>query len=196
MQTDTVSRIEILFRRYGSSAYEGGRRESVSAIAHALQCAQLAEWAGADAPLVAAALLHDIGHFSAGLPADDTHDDRHEHRALPWLRRAFGPAVTEPIRLHVAAKRYLVATDPPYAHGLSPASVHSLALQGGPMDAAERAAFEQEPYSPQAVWLRRWDDAAKDPTRTTPPLGYYLALVGELLGDVRVTVPMAAFEAD
>lgn len=195
MTPDPVARIESLFRRYGASAYEGGRRESVSAIAHALQCAQLAEWAGADAPLVAAALLHDIGHFTDGLPADDAQDDRHEHRALPWLSRAFGPAVTEPIRLHVAAKRYLVATDAAYLNGLSPASRHSLALQGGPMGVAERSAFEHEPHAPQAIWLRRWDDAAKDPARTTPPLGYYLSLLGEVLGDTHDTVPTATFLA-
>lgn len=175
-----VDRIEALFARHGASAYEGDRRESVTALEHALQCAQLAEWAGADTPLVAAAFLHDVGHFVEGVAADDRHDDVHEHRAVPFLAAAYGREVTEPVRLHVAAKRYLVAVEPGYLEGLSPASRHSLALQGGPMDAAERVAFEAQPWAMSAAQLRRWDDAAKVPGRATPPLGYYLALLREL----------------
>jgi phosphonate degradation associated HDIG domain protein len=180
MNHEMVPRIAALFTRFGANAYEGSRRESVSALAHALQCAQLAEWADAPSTLVAAALLHDIGHFVDGLVDDESSDDRHERRALPWLSSAFGPEVTEPIRLHVVAKRYLVTVEPGYRDGLSPASIHSLALQGGDLDAAGRAAFEAEPFAAEAIALRRWDDSAKHIGKTTPSLDYYLALLEAL----------------
>ncbi len=185
-----------LFADYGDTLYDGSRREAVTALQHALQCAQLAEWAGAPPALVTAALLHDIGHFHEGLAADDRTDDGHELRALPWLGQHFGPAVTEPIRLHVAAKRYLVARDPGYREGLSPASIHSLALQGGPMSPAECAAFDAEPFGADALLLRRWDDAAKEPGRRTPSLAYYLVLAGEALPtDAPPRTAIAAFDA-
>lgn len=194
--TDALRRIEDLFSVHGATAYEGGRRESVTALEHALQCAQLAEWAGADEDFVIAALLHDIGHFSDGLAVDDHHDDGHEQRALPWLKRAFGAAVTEPIRLHVAAKRYLVAAEIGYLEGLSPASRHSLALQGGPMNSQECEAFEAEPFASAAVLLRRWDDAAKEPGKTTPSLAYYLAMMGERLSGAEPDrIAISAFDA-
>src|SRR5687767_6744213 len=126
-----VLQIESLFERHGKMAYDDARRESVSALEHALQCAQLAEWAGASEALVAAALLHDIGHFiDAPADADDI-DDVHELRAVPFLSMGFTAEVVEPVRLHVQAKRYLVATSARYAADLSAASLHSLALQGG-----------------------------------------------------------------
>lgn len=175
---DLIERIEELFVLHGSAAYEGARRESVSALEHALQCAQLAEWANARAPLVAAALLHDIGHFLASDP--DHVDDVHELRALPFLADGFGADVIEPVRLHVQAKRYLVAMDRGYAATLSPASVHSLELQGGPMSREECIVFEELPFAQDAVALRRWDDLAKEPGKRTPPLAYYLAVLEEV----------------
>ena len=175
-----VATIERLFVEHGATAYEGARRESVSALEHALQCAQLAEWAHADAPLVAAALLHDIGHFIVSDPEADDIDDVHELRAVPFLSEGFGADVVEPVRLHVQAKRWLVAVDAGYAAALSPASVHSLALQGGPMDVDERRLFEDLPFAQQAVSLRRWDDLAKEAGKRTPPLAYYLALLEEV----------------
>jgi phosphonate degradation associated HDIG domain protein len=176
-----IDRIEALFAEHGTTAYDGARKESVSALEHALQCAQLAEWAGADAPLVAAALLHDLGSFIVADPEGDAVDDAHELRALPLLSEAFAASVTEPVRLHVQAKRYLVAADPAYAATLSSASVHSLALQGGPMSADEMRLFDELPFAPQALQLRRWDDAAKQPGKKTPPLAYYLALLDEVI---------------
>ncbi|HSW08131.1 HD domain-containing protein [Aquabacterium sp.] len=178
---EVIERILDLFERHGSQPYDGGRRESVSALEHALQSAQLAEWAGADLPLVAAALLHDIGDFDeGGAIGDDRSDNQHQLRALPWLAAAFGPEVLEPIRLHVAAKRYLVATEPAYQATLSPASLLSLDLQGGAMADDECQRFENESFSPQAVMLRRWDDAAKEPGKPTPSLAYFAALLQEL----------------
>ena len=182
MPSDILERIEHLFALHGATSYEGHRRESVSALSHALQCAQLAEDARADAPLVVAALLHDVGHFVAlaDIGSQDDIDDVHELRGIAVLVRDFPAAVIEPIRLHVAAKRYLTAVEPSYLRGLSPASVHSLAQQGGPFRAAEIARFEALPFAGDAVRLRRWDDLAKQPDRTTPGLGYYLALADEV----------------
>jgi phosphonate degradation associated HDIG domain protein len=182
MPSDIVDRIGHWFALHGATSYEGNRRESVSALAHALQCAQLAEDARADSALVAAALLHDVGHFVAiaevGEMADV--DDVHELRGVAVLVRDFPPTVIEPVRLHVAAKRYLTAVEPAYLRGLSPASVHSLAQQGGPFRGEEIARFEALPFSEDAVRLRRWDDLAKEPGRATPELGYYLALLDEV----------------
>jgi predicted HD phosphohydrolase len=88
--------------------------------------------------------------------------------------------VTEPIRLHVDAKRYLCATDDAYNDGLSAASVRSLRLQGGPFRAAEAEEFIARPYAREAVRIRRWDDLAKDPERQTPPLDHYMTHVRDL----------------
>ena len=182
MPSDILQRLSHWFAVHGATSYEGHRRESVSALDHALQCAQLAEDARAEAPLVVAALLHDVGHFVAidDIGETDTADDVHELRGVAVLVRDFPPAVVEPIRLHVAAKRYLTAIEPAYARGLSPASVHSLAQQGGPYRGAEIARFEAQPFAEDAVRLRRWDDLAKRPDRSTPSLDYYLALADEV----------------
>lgn len=150
--------------------------EGVSQRAHALQCAALAEAAGAPAVLIAAALVHDIGHLLHGLPediADRGIDGHHEDIGAAWLARHFLPALVAPVRLHVAAKRFLVAAEAGYAATLSPASRQSLALQGGPMTAAEAAAFRALPWAAEAIALRRWDDAAKVLGRATPPPGYW-----------------------
>ena len=183
---DVVCKIEALFERRGASRYAGLRRESVSALEHALQCAQLAEWAHADISLVAAALLHDLGQLLDGAAEDDLRNDEHETRALTLLASGgFGPAVLEPIRLHVQAKRFLVASDERYEQGLSLASRHSLALQGGRMNAEERLLFLARPYASQALQLRRWDDLAKHPAKRTPPLAYYLNLLDDVLRAAR-----------
>ncbi|MEX2113141.1 MAG: phosphonate degradation HD-domain oxygenase [Pirellulales bacterium] len=162
-----------LFATKGHAAYIG---EPVSQLEHALQSAYYAEQSGADDALVVAALLHDFGHLVHKLPedcADHGIDDRHEALGQAWLKRYFGPDVTEPIRLHVAAKRYLCATDPEYLGQLSPASVQSLALQGGPFTPQEVADFEAHPHYRAAVELRRWDDLAKVPDMKVPSLDHY-----------------------
>ncbi|WP_343627918.1 phosphohydrolase [Roseateles sp.] len=183
---DLIAKIEALFQRRGHLRYGDERREPVTALEHALQCAQLAEWAHAEHSLVAAALLHDIGQLMDGPETAPLRDDQHELSALPLLRAGgCGPEVLEPIRLHVAAKRYLVSTDAAYGPGLSDASRHSLALQGGPMNAEERLIFMAHPHASAALQLRRWDDLAKRPGMRTPPMAYYLALLEELLRDKR-----------
>lgn len=163
-------------RRYGLSL--------VSQLQHALQAALLAEQSGGDAALVTAALLHDIGHMVHGLgedPAADGIDDRHEELGRAYLAGLFPPAVTEPVRLHVAAKRYLCGTEPDYFAKLSPDSVRSLALQGGPMSAEEAAAFRARPHADAAVRLRRFDEAAKVKNLPTPPVAHFLPYLRESL---------------
>jgi len=181
MTSDIIDSIAHWFAAHGERAYDGARRESVSALEHALQCAQLAEYAHARPHLVVAALLHDVGHFAALGEVGDDGDDRHELRGVALLENDFDLAVIEPVRLHVAAKRYLTAVEPRYLQGLSMASVHSLSQQGGPMSAAECAHFEALPFAEDAVRLRRWDDLAKIPGRNTPSLEYYLALAAEVV---------------
>ena len=168
-----IEEIRKLFERGGGREYGG---ERVTQLAHALQCAAAADAAGAPAPLIVAALLHDVGHLIHGLgarPAERGIDDRHEERGAEWLARRFGLEVTEPVRLHVDAKRYLCATEAGYFQGLSAASVRSLALQGGPFEADAAAAFIDAPYAREAVRLRRWDESAKVAGAATPDLAHF-----------------------
>jgi phosphonate degradation associated HDIG domain protein len=173
MEQITVESLLALMQEKGQRRYG---LHDVSQLQHAMQAALLAEQEGCDSALIAAALLHDIGHMVHGLgdnPAADGVDDRHEAVGHAWLEQCFGPEVTEPVRLHVAAKRYLCATEPDYASKLSPDSVLSLSLQGGPMSAAEAAAFAASPQASAAVRLRRFDEAAKVKDLPTPPLAYF-----------------------
>ncbi len=164
----------------GDSQYGG---EAVTQLEHALQSAALAEREQAPATLIAAALLHDVGHLLHNLPdhaPDEGIDDHHETSAGHYLRKLFPDAVTEPVRLHVAAKRYLCAVDPEYMGLLSQPSIVSLGLQGGPMSSEEVAAYRQLPHSEDAVRLRKWDDEAKDPEFVTPPLAHFAQYVREV----------------
>jgi phosphonate degradation associated HDIG domain protein len=156
-------------RRYGLS--------DVSQLQHALQAAALAEAEGAPPALIVAALLHDVGHMIHDLgdnPAGAGVDDHHEELGADWLAARFGAEVAEPVRLHVAAKRFLCAAEPAYAAALSADSRLSLGLQGGAMSAAEAQAFLERPFAGDAVRLRRWDDAAKDPDARVPDLDHVL----------------------
>jgi gamma-butyrobetaine dioxygenase len=145
---------------------------------HMLQAGALAEAAGAEGVLVAAALLHDIGHLLG--EDEDEDEDLHGEAGANWLSLWFGDAVTEPVRLHVPAKRYLCAADAEYFGLLSAESVRTLSLQGGPMTAAEVAAFEALPYYRDAVSVRRWDDKAKDPAVTAPRFARFAPLLRAL----------------
>lgn len=167
-----IEAIAKLFAGPGSRDYLG---EAVTIGEHMRQAGALAGAAGAAAPLVAAALLHDVGHLR-----QETHA-RHGPAGAQWLGQWFGPAVTEPVRLHVAAKRYLCATEPGYFGLLSAESVRTLALQGGPMTPGQAAAFGALPYAAGAVAVRRWDDEAKDPEATPPPFAHFQALLRDLL---------------
>jgi len=169
-----------LFHSRGHDAYFG---EDVSQLEHALQAAALAQQSNASPALIVAALLHDIGHMIHGLPEDiasEGVDGLHEAAGANWLAKYFSPEVTEPIRLHVDAKRYLCYADPSYRAQLSPSSIQSLALQGGPCSAGEARAFESTPFFADAVSLRRWDDAAKIPGLAVPSLDHYRTLLDTL----------------
>jgi [1-hydroxy-2-(trimethylamino)ethyl]phosphonate dioxygenase len=169
----TTEEVLELFRRHGNSQYGG---EAVTQLEHALQTATFAEREGSEPALVAAALLHDVGHLLHDLPADAPDqgvDDRHETLAAAWLAKRFRPAVVAPVAMHVAAKRYLCAVDPAYFGQLSQPSVQSLKLQGGPMTADEIKQFESRPFFQDAVRMRRWDDAAKVVDMKTPDLKHF-----------------------
>ena len=179
-----MSVIEEVFSLYstrGSGAYFG---EAVSMTEHALQAAHFAELDGARASIIAAALLHDIGHLIATVPddiAEWTVDARHEATGARWLGKWFGAEVAEPVRLHVRAKRYLCAVERAYFAQLSPASVLTLKLQGGPMSAGEVERFEAEPGYRDAVLVRRCDDRGKVAGLATRQLRDYQGLLGALV---------------
>lgn len=173
----TADEILAIYTEQGSGAYLG---EPVSVSEHALQSAYFAEAAGASGALVLAALLHDIGHLIEAAPDDinEWHSDaQHELTGCRWLAHRFGPAVYEPVRLHVPAKRYLCATEPAYAKALSPASVITLKLQGGLMSPVETQAFEAEPYWREALLVRRCDDQGKVQGLKTPGFEHYRSLI-------------------
>ncbi len=169
-------KVQLLFdylKAHGQEHYE----EEVTQMTHALQAAFQAREGGFSDELVTAALLHDIGHMLADDPVEANNptvvNDRHEERAADYLQDIFPDAVTEPIRLHVPAKRYLCTTDPAYYDDLSEASKKSYHLQGGPMSEEERAAFESHPFYREAVQLRIWDDRAKDLEWSVPEIEAY-----------------------
>ncbi len=181
MDQDPVATLMALIDGKGHRQY--GLAE-LNQRAHALQAAMAAQAAGCDAALITAALLHDIGHMVHDLgdnPAADGVDDRHEELGHAYLARFFGPAVTEPVRLHVAAKRYLCATEPSYFAKLSRDSVLSLSLQGGPMSEREVIDFSRLPHAAAAVMLRRFDEGAKVKDLPMPPVAHFEAAMRSVL---------------
>jgi gamma-butyrobetaine dioxygenase len=166
-----IEELSELFAGPGAGEYLG---EPVSIGQHMLQAGALAEASGAEPHLIAAALLHDVGHLR-----NET-DSRHGDKGAEWLGQWFGPAVTEPVRMHVQAKRYLCATEADYYGKLSEESVRTLRLQGGIMTAAEAEAFRESPYAADAVAVRRWDDEAKEPDAVPEPFAHYKDLLEAL----------------
>ena len=182
--TVIISEIFALFARFGSERYG----EDVSLESHMLQSAALAESLGAPGNVVAAALLHDIGHLlhvDGDASAGAAYDMEHEALCAAWLSRAFDRDVTAPIALHVSAKRYLCAVEPDYFECLSPASRLSLIAQGGVMTEAEAAAFAKEPAFEAALILRRCDDRGKDASVRTPDIEHYRGLLTASLRGAR-----------
>jgi gamma-butyrobetaine dioxygenase len=179
-----VDEIFALFEEHGKAAYFG---EAVSQEEHALQAAHFAATDAAPESLVVAALVHDIGHLIDAREdaAARGIDARHEDAGFAWLARFFAPAVTEPVRLHVAAKRYLCAVDAQYLRALSPASIKSLELQGGPFTPAEVREFERLPFGQDAVRLRHWDDLGKVPGLAVPALAAYREALARQLKPAR-----------
>ena len=175
----SVDEVVELLERWGPDPYG----EELSQLDHALQSAALGVAVGADDALVVAALLHDVGHLlhlAAGGHPDDGGDRRHEVVGARWLGPLLGPEVTGPIALHVRAKRYLAATQDGYLEALSPASRRSLERQGGPLTAAEAAAFAARPGAAAAVELRRWDDRGKVDGLAVAPLERHRARLDRL----------------
>ena len=170
-----------IFERRGAEEYLG---EPVTIAEHMLQAATLAERGGQDEAIIVAALLHDIGHFTSEFGTfsmDDTEDRHHEEAGAEVLGRFFPSVVTDCVRHHVAAKRYLCATRPEYLGRLSEASVHSLNLQGGPMSAEEIAEFERNPNVRSIVQVRYLDDAGKRPDMPTPPFVHFVPMIQRLV---------------
>jgi phosphonate degradation associated HDIG domain protein len=175
----SLSEICSLLERRGHQQYG---TEAISQLDHALQCAHLAERSRENTHTVVACLLHDFGHLLATERAPIVQqnsksyakDDLHQYIALPFLRALFPPAVLEPIRLHVDAKRYLCNIEAKYWAALSPASKHSLELQGGIFDDNQAKAFFAKPFAKEAVTVRRFDDLAKVKGKVVPSLSHYL----------------------
>jgi [1-hydroxy-2-(trimethylamino)ethyl]phosphonate dioxygenase len=173
--TGVVTEIEALFAEHGDESYG----EGVTMLSHMLQAAALAESQGADEALVIAALLHDVGHFLQ--PTDDSFGyHKHDRSGGDWLAKRFPQEVSEPVRLHVTAKRYLCAVEKDYFEKLSAASVYTLSQQGGPMSDDEVRAFAASPHLESAVRLRRWDDSGKVTGVTVRDLPYYRAMLGRV----------------
>ena len=173
----SISDICVLFARKGGRAYDG---EPVTQLEHALQTAARAKDEGATPALVAAALLHDVGHLlndQGESPTLRGVDDLHQFAALPFLRELFADDVLAPIRLHVDAKRYLCATRTGYFDALSADSKRSLILQGGIFSPEQAADFIAQAFAGDAVRLRLWDDLAKREGAVTPPLAHFVAML-------------------
>ncbi|TIW20572.1 MAG: HD domain-containing protein [Mesorhizobium sp.] len=177
-----VEFIADIFERRGAESYLG---EPVTMSEHMLQGAWLAEQDGAPEELVAAALLHDIGHYTSEFGTyspDDVEDKHHDEAGGELLAPFFPPVIVECVRLHVSAKRYLCATDPTYFSKLSPASVHTLSLQGGPVSADEVAEFRRNPFHEEAVRVRIWDEGGKVANMKTRAFRDYVPLLRRVVG--------------
>jgi len=170
-----------VFDRRGGEEYLG---EPVTMAQHMLQGATLAERAGQPEEIVVAALLHDIGHFTSEFGTfnmDDTKDRYHEDAGAELLERFFPQVITDCVKYHVAAKRYLCATKPEYFRRLSPASVHSLSLQGGPMSAEEAAEFGKNPNLEAIIQVRYLDEAGKRADMVTPDFAHFAPMVQRMV---------------
>ena len=175
-----IQEIERILMTTGASRYGS---EQINQLQHALQCATLAEDNYASPALITAALLHDIGHLVDNRAISDASkgiNRRHERIGSTYLKQWFADDVVVPVALHVPAKRYLCAVDPAYFEKLSPASVRSLELQGGPFDQDQARSFFERDYAPDAIRLRQWDEKAKDPEAKTRTLDHFLHHVEQL----------------
>ena len=173
--TDVIEKIRGAFARNGHRTYG----EHIDMREHMLQAAFHAESKGADPELITAALLHDYGHLLGDLPEDAAGhgiDGCHEQLGAGALAAWFPDRIVDAVRLHVAAKRYLCGRNPAYLDRLTPASLDTLRLQGGPMDADEMTEFDAHPARDDAVAVRVYDDLGKEPQLEHPDLDHYLEI--------------------
>jgi len=176
-----VAFIGDIFERRGGEEYLG---EPVTMAQHMLQAATMAEESGQDEQIIVGALLHDIGHFTSEFGTfsmDDKHDRLHEEAGADVLSKFFPSVITDCVRYHVAAKRYLCATKPEYYQRLSKASIHSLNLQGGPMDPEEIIEFENNPNLSKIIQIRYLDDAGKRDHMQTPDFWHFAPMVQRMV---------------
>ncbi|UWP92199.1 HD domain-containing protein [Aliiroseovarius crassostreae] len=170
-----------IFERRGGEEYLG---EPVTMAEHMLQGATIAEQNGQSEEIIVGALLHDIGHFTSEFGTyhpDDTEDRHHEDAGAEVLERFFPSVITDCVRYHVAAKRYLCATKPEYFKRLSPASAHTLELQGGPMNAEEVAEFAANPNLKEIIAVRYLDEAGKRDDMETPDYWHFAPMVQRMV---------------
>jgi predicted HD phosphohydrolase len=168
--------IDMLFERLATRGIGAYGLSDVSQLDHALQSAALATCRDLGDAFTIAALFHDVGHLVSDDDvslADQGIDDRHEEASADVLVGLFGHTVSEPVRLHVAAKRYLCAAEPSYFSKLATDSIRILELQGGPMNDIELRRFEAQSGFEAALALRRIDDAAKQSGLDVPVLSSY-----------------------
>jgi phosphonate degradation associated HDIG domain protein len=157
--------------------------EPITLTEHMLQAAHLAHQEGAEEDLVVAALLHDVGHLlviDPLLAQESNIDAHHDEVGAHWISERFPQSVSEPVRMHVAAKRYLVSTDPSYRARLSPASLHTLELQGGLLSEDEANQFLDSTWAKAAISVRLWDDRAKVANMQVPGLLSYKSIIENL----------------
>ncbi|WP_027258911.1 MULTISPECIES: (R)-1-hydroxy-2-trimethylaminoethylphosphonate oxygenase [Leisingera] len=180
-QDNIVAFIGDIFDRRGDEEYLG---EPVTMTEHMLQGATIAEANNQPEEIIVGALLHDIGHFTSEFGTfsmDDTEDRFHEEAGAEVLEQFFPSVITDCVRYHVAAKRYLCATKPEYFNRLSVASIHSLNLQGGPMNAEEVAELEQNPNLKQIIAVRYLDEAGKRADMDTPDYWHFAPMVQRMV---------------
>ena len=176
-----VDFIGSIFEKRGDEEYLG---EPVTMGQHMLQGATMAEQSKEPDEIIIGTLLHDIGHFTSEFGTfsmEDTEDRYHEDAGAAVLEQFFPKVITDCCRHHVAAKRYLCATDPEYFQKLSTASIHSLNLQGGPMSEAELKDFEKNPNLKKILKVRLYDDAGKIPDMITPSFWHFAPLVQKMV---------------
>jgi len=175
-----------LFEQHGNEDYDG---EPVSQTSHMIQCAMLAMGTGGDMELVIGAFLHDVGHLLRYKMQTEAMGQygvlNHEGLGGQYLRSSgFAERVCAMVDQHVAAKRYLVSTDPTYKSKLSEASLQTLMQwQGGLMTKEEITAFENHPFFDDIIKVRLWDEEAKDHHAVLLPVKHFTNLINTYLND-------------
>ena len=182
-QHSIVAFLSDIFTRRGGEEYLG---EPVTMAEHMLQGATIAEQNGQEETIIVGALLHDIGHFTSEFGTfnmEDTEDRFHEDAGADVLADFFPPVITDCVRFHVAAKRYLCAAKSEYFNRLSPASVKSLELQGGPMSNAERVEFEKNPHLQEIIQVRYLDEAGKRADMDISSFSHFAPMVQRIVDE-------------